>query len=108
MAFGGGRLVSGGQMLRRGFGQSRESKLHNSAASRIKQINTFTKARTQLKCCSLRAYLGDVGGLGLSRLGQRRADRPMADQRDPSCQLSEPPKGQQTDGNGNEPAESSF
>lgn len=38
----GGRLVSGGQVLgKRGgvVGESREGELHNSAASRIKQIH---------------------------------------------------------------------
>lgn len=40
MGFGGGGVggegVSGGRMLRRGFGGSHKSKLHNSAASGIK------------------------------------------------------------------------
>lgn len=53
-------------------------------------------------------YLGDVGGLGLGRLGQRWADRPISDQREAPCQLAGLPRGQQTDGNGNEPTESSF
>lgn len=48
--------------------------------------------QTELRCCSLSAYLGDVSGLGLSRLGQRWADRPVADHRDPSCQSQSLPK----------------
>lgn len=53
-------------------------------------------------------YLGDVGRLRLSRLGQRWADGPIKGHRDATMSVSGLLRGQQTDGNGNEPAVSSF
>lgn len=105
----GGFWESGNCSQKNDEGYVREGELNTS--NKLPK-NTFAAAGGRFNAKSepndSDMYLGDVGGLGLSWLGQRWADRPIKDQRDARCQLSGLPRGQQTDGNGNEPAESSF